>query len=170
MQVRLLVSKIALEEETLVNKKGIGAYRQTEVLTADPMKLVLMCYQGAIDSVRTAKERFQSGQYEAKAKALQKANDIIMELSSALDLEKGDEIARNLEMLYRYMHIRLTNADLDKDIKGLDEVIGMLEELKAAWEQICNKPISEADLTLGSVTDQGIGPETASNYRLSARW
>ena len=86
---------------------GFDAYRQTNVLTADPKKLVIMCYEGAITNLRVARERYLSGEYEAKAKAVQKAQDIISELMHALDFEEGGQIARNLEALYNYMTRRI---------------------------------------------------------------
>lgn len=34
------------------NGSGINAYRQINVTTADPKRLVLMCYEGAIGSLK----------------------------------------------------------------------------------------------------------------------
>jgi flagellar protein FliS len=115
---------------------GVGAYQQTNIMTADPKRLVIMCYEGAISNLKIAKEKYLSCEYEAKAKALQKAQDIINELLCALDFEKGGQIARNLQSLYDYMNYRITTADTKKDLKAFDEVICMLEDLKAAWEEI----------------------------------
>jgi len=117
-------------------RNGARAYRQTNVLTADPKKLVVMCYEGAITNLKVAKERFLSGEHEAKGKAMRKAHDIISELMCALDFEKGGQIAKNLDALYNYMQRRLLVADIKKDMEAIDEVAGMLEELKGAWEEI----------------------------------
>jgi len=114
---------------------GVMAYQETNVLTADPKKLVIMCYEGAITNLKIARKRYLSGEYEAKAKAVQKAQDIISELMQALDFEKGGEIAKNLDTLYNYIQRRLLDAEVEKEIKAIDEVIGMLEELKEAWEE-----------------------------------
>jgi flagellar protein FliS len=117
-------------------RKGLDTYRQTDILTADPKRLVMMCYQGAIDNLKTAKRRFEDREYEAKAKAIQKAQDFIDELRHSLDFEKGGEIANNLESLYNYMTRRLLHADVNGEIETFEEVIGMLEELKGAWDEI----------------------------------
>ncbi|NVL89820.1 MAG: flagellar export chaperone FliS [Desulfobacterales bacterium] len=114
---------------------GVRAYHETNVLTADPKKLVIMCYEGAITNLKIARERYLSGKYEAKAKAMQKAQDIISELMQALDFEKGGEIAKNLDTLYNYMQRRLLDVEAKRDTKAVDEVICMLEELKEAWEE-----------------------------------
>jgi len=34
------------------------------------------------------------------------------------------------------MQSRLTAADVNKDLEGFEEVLGMLKELKDAWEEI----------------------------------
>lgn len=116
--------------------KGIGTYRQTDVITADPKRLVIMCYEGVIDHLEIAKKRFQAGQYEAKAKAVLKAQDFLNELMHALNFEKGGEIAKNLDSLYNYMARRIICAEANRTVEPFDEVIGLLKELKEAWEQI----------------------------------
>ncbi len=114
---------------------SIDAYQKSEVMTADPMRLVLMCYGAAITNLKTAKQKYMDKQFEAKAKAIQKAVDIIGELIIGLDFEKGGNIARNLEALYRYMIRQINLGDVNEDLGNFDEVIGMLSELEDAWKQ-----------------------------------
>ena len=118
---------------------GIQDYRRTNVITADPKRLVLMCYEGAIENLKIGKQRYIEKDYEGKGKAITKAQDIINELLCSLDFEKGGAIAKNLDSLYNYMSRRIIHADVNNDIKTIDEVIGMLNELKSAWEDIFYK-------------------------------
>lgn len=111
-------------------------YQQANFFTATPIKLVMMCYDGAIGSLKLAREFYLQKEYEAKAKALQKAFDILNELNASLDIKKGGNIARNLRSLYQFMIQALTEADLKKDIQSFDDVIKMLEELESAWKAI----------------------------------
>ena len=111
------------------------AYQKTEVATADPKKLVILCYEGAIFSLRKAKAKYYAQEYEAKAKAVQNALDILNELRGALNFEKGGEIARNLESLYTYWTQHIIKADLNRDPRGFDPVLSMLEEIKSALEE-----------------------------------
>jgi flagellar protein FliS len=105
-------------------------------MTAEPKRLVLMCYEGAIGSLKKAKEKYETAEYEAKAKAVKRFQDILNELLCALDFEKGGQIATNLHAIYNYAIRRVLEADVAREIDGFDEVIGMLEELKEAWEEI----------------------------------
>ena len=117
-------------------QEATKTYQEANFFTATPIKLVMMCYDGAIGSLKLARESYVKKEYEAKAKALQKAVDIIHELNASLDVKKGGEIARNLRSLYLYMIQRVTEADLKKDIRAFDDVIQMLEELESAWKAI----------------------------------
>jgi flagellar protein FliS len=94
-----------------------------------------MCYEGAIDSLKIGKQKIIEKDYEGKGKAIVKTKDIINELLCSLNFEKGGSIAKSLDSLYNYMLRRIIHADLDKDISAIDEVIGMLNELKSAWEE-----------------------------------
>ena len=128
-----------------MDSNGTQSYRRTKVLTADPKRLVLMCYEGTIDNLKIGKQQIAQKDYEGKARALTKAQDIINELLCALDYEKGGSIAKNLDSLYNYMLRRIIHVDLKNDLRAVDEVIGMLTELKAAWEEILYNGDSEIE-------------------------
>ncbi len=99
-----------------------------------------MCYEGAILQLKIAKTKYREKDYEGKGRALNKAMDIIDELLSSLDHEKGGAIARNLQSLYKYMIKKILLADVKRDLGGLDEVIGILADLLSAWKEIILGP------------------------------
>jgi flagellar protein FliS len=102
-----------------------------------------MCYEGAIESLERAKQKMTEKKYEEKGKAITKAQDIIEELISSLDFEKGGTIAENLAGLYKYILSRIVYADLKKEIGAIDEVVVILTELLSAWQELASKPDSE---------------------------
>jgi len=102
-----------------------------------------MCYEGAIDNLMIAKQKDAEKKYEEKSRHINKTKDIIDELLCSLDFEKGGLIARNLESLYNYMTRRILQADTNKNMGALDDVIGMLRELLSAWEEVFTKPERE---------------------------
>lgn len=128
---------------------GYQTYRQTEVITADPKRLVIMCYEEAIRNLKLASLMYTDGHFEAKGKALQKALDIISELREALDFERGGTIATSLDTLYKFMVVYIIRSDQARNVKGLQQVAFMLEQLKSAWEEIFFGRQEEA--ALGSV-------------------
>ena len=110
---------------------------ETGVLAASPQMLIVMLYEGAIRAVVTARADLGRGDHAAKGRALSKAIGIIDEgLRGSLDVEAGGEIGANLLALYDYMTQTLLDANLHNDAAALDQVAGLLRELKGAWESV----------------------------------
>ena len=122
---------------------GIQSYRKTNVITSDPGRLVVMCYEGAIENLKLAKQKIKEKEYEKKEKAIIKAQDIINELLCSLDFERGAAIANNLRSIYNYMLRRILYGDVNRDIDAIDEVIRLLNELLSAWREVASKPESQ---------------------------
>jgi len=115
--------------------KNVGL--ESGVAAADPHKLILMLYQGALLAIASAKNQILRNQTAEKGASITKAIKIIDEgLKACLDVKAGGEIATNLSQLYDYMNQRLLIANLKNDITILDEVSALLAELKQAWESI----------------------------------
>lgn len=117
-------------------QSAMNIYKQANYFTASPARLVVMCYEGAVNNLKVASDAYRDKDFESKGKALQKALDIIHELNASLDMEKGGEIAKNLRSLYLFLIKSLTEADLKADIKTFEKSIGMLEELAGVWRTI----------------------------------
>lgn len=118
---------------------------ETGVETADPHKLVLMLFEGALLAIASASRHMKrNGGAEdvaRKGEAISKAINIIGNgLKASLDLEGGGELAGRLGALYDYMGARLLHANARNEPAVLDEVSHLLAELKGAWEQIGGKP------------------------------
>ena len=61
--------------------------------------------------------------------------EIINHLYTMLDLDKGGEMASNLEALYTYMLLRLPDVDIKNDARPAEEVIEFLEPLRSSWKE-----------------------------------
>jgi flagellar protein FliS len=120
---------------------GISAYKKVgvdvSIEVADPHRLILLLFEGTQAAIVSARVAMQDNQISAKGAAISKAIDIISNgLKISLDREKGGEIAARLESLYDYMVLRLLNANTKNDLKALEEVSGLLEEIHSAWRGI----------------------------------
>ncbi|CAG0939921.1 Flagellar secretion chaperone FliS [Gallionellaceae bacterium] len=120
---------------------AINAYTniglETSVTTADPHKLILLLYQGALLAISSAKNQMLRKDIAAKGKYISQAIMIIEEgLKASLDKNAGGELAQNLSDLYEYMSQRLLIGNLKNDVSALDEVSRLLSDLKGAWEEI----------------------------------
>ena len=115
---------------------GIDVYKDTSVTTQSKGNLVVMLYDGAIKFMKMAIQEIESNNHEAKGQYIKKAQDIIVELNTVLDMEAGGEIALNLRKLYLYMGRRLNEANTKQDPKRISEVITLMEELNQGWKAI----------------------------------
>lgn len=113
-----------------------NAYKSNEVMTAPKKKLVIMLYDGAIKNLKLSKLAMAENSIEKANNAIIKAQNILAEFMSTLNFDDGGDIAVNLMSLYQYMYDRTIRANIDKDPEVVDEVIGMLEELRDVWSQI----------------------------------
>jgi flagellar secretion chaperone FliS len=115
------------------------------VVSADPMELVCLLYQHGLGAVQEARRHLKSGDIAARGKAICKAVAIIGELTSSLDLNAGGTISANLEQLYEYMSLRLTEANIRKQDELLAEVEGLLNTLNEAWREAKAKQPAAAE-------------------------
>ncbi len=114
---------------------------ETGVIAADPHRLIVMLFDGALLAISTASMHMREKHIAAKGQAVSKAITIINDgLKSALDVKSGGELAVRLDALYDYMAVRLIHANLHNDQAALNEVSRLLKELKGAWEEIGGNP------------------------------
>jgi flagellar secretion chaperone FliS len=114
---------------------GYHAYRQTQAQTAAPGELVVMLYRGAVRFVSAAAEAIENRDVPTAHNNLVRAQAIVSELCETLDLERGGDLARNLQAIYEYLSRRLIDANLHKDAAAAREVERFLRDLLPAWEQ-----------------------------------
>lgn len=109
------------------------SYQRTAIETASPEQLVLMLYDGALRFLNQAKVAIREDKLEETHKMITRSQNILNELLSSLNYEKGGDIARNLGSLYTYMHSRLIDANLRKDAALVQEVQDLLTPIRDAW-------------------------------------
>jgi flagellar secretion chaperone FliS len=112
------------------------SYLQSEVLTADPVKLVSILYRGAIDAIGAARRHLQAGEIRERARQINKTMDILTELTNSLNHERGGDLSRSLQALYAYMQNRLLEANGRQAEPPLIEVQALLTTLNEAWRAI----------------------------------
>jgi len=121
-----------------------NAYKKASVNTLDQTKLIIMLYDGAIKNASFAVEHMKSGQIEKVHDCLIKTKNIVTELMATLNMDRGGDIAKNLQSLYSYMFSQLIEANMNKKTEPVVVVIDLLKELRAAWTQINSKKKNDA--------------------------
>jgi flagellar secretion chaperone FliS len=114
-------------------------YLQTHVQSRTPLELVVMLYDGAIRWADTAHDAMVADNIPARREALSRLISIVGELRSTLDMERGGEIAENLDRLYGWAIARLTDAVVHRDARPIHEVRRVLTTLREAWLTIASQ-------------------------------
>jgi len=123
------------------------AYRKTQVETASPEALILMLYDGALRFIGQAEIAFEEKNIQQISNLLLRIQAIFAELMSALDKEKGGEIAENLERLYVFFLEKLSDANIKKDPIPLLEIKPLVQNLRNTWEMAMQKHQGSAPAT-----------------------
>lgn len=131
---------------------ALGQYNKTVVHggieSASPHRLIQMLLEGALEKIARAKGCMQRGEIRAKGQQIGWAISILEGLKASLNKAEGGEIAQNLEDLYIYLERRLIEANRENDTAILDEVVGLLRQIKEAWdaigEQVSGLPLGQS--------------------------
>ncbi len=110
-----------------------NAYLEGRVLAADPLELVRILYEQALDSVTAARSQLRAGNIAARSQAITRAQLMLIELETALDYERGGDLSVNLGKLYLYMRDRLTTAHVEQNDAPLAEVEHLLTTVLEGW-------------------------------------
>lgn len=114
-----------------------NSYTSAKVMsTSDPLELVIMLYDGAIESLEKAAVAVTSQQTAVKIRFVDKSLAIIDELLNSLNPEVGGEVAENLMNLYLYMMRELTLANARNDAEKMLEIGSLLRQLREAWVSV----------------------------------
>lgn len=110
--------------------------RESSLLAAEPHTIILMLFNGALESIAFAKGAIERKDFTVKAEKITKAVNIINSLRTSLDKDTQPEISANFDALYVYCADRLMNASATLNVAVLDEVITLLKPLRDAWAEM----------------------------------
>lgn len=120
--------------------KAMKQYQQVSlearVAEASPHGLIQLLMQGGLERLAQARGAIERGQLAERGELISKTIGIVGGLREALNPEAGGELAQNLDSLYGYMTERLLEANRNGDAAILDEVSGLLREVKSGWDAI----------------------------------
>lgn len=120
----------------MTQSRHANEYRKNAINGASPLRLVIMLYDGALKHMEAGKAAMSKKDLQGQNEQLQKAQRIVMELMSALDMAKGGEIAQNLLALYTFVLEQLVQANIDDKPGPIDQAIHTLSELREGWVKV----------------------------------
>ncbi|HTV86121.1 MAG TPA: flagellar export chaperone FliS [Dyella sp.] len=115
-------------------------YRQTKaqgsVEGADRHQLIAMLLDGLVDRINQAKGHILHKDIPAKGQAFSKAIGILGELRRSLNHDVEPVLTGRLDALYDYIGRRLIHAQLNDDLRALDESERLIKPIREAWAAI----------------------------------
>lgn len=110
-------------------------YRQQQILNASPAERVVLLYDGAIRFMMITKMAITEKDIQKRFDNSVKARNIISHLQETLDMEKGGEIAQNLDNIYNYLLKQFPEIDKN-NLEAVEEVMKHLKILRESWAKI----------------------------------
>jgi flagellar protein FliS len=133
-----------------LGKSAVQQYQQLDVSTAvesaTPHRLIQMLMNRALQNIGLARNNMEREEIMAKGVHIGEAIDIVNGLQASLNHKHDPEMSANFDELYGYMTRRLLEANLQNDKTILDEVDGLLREIKEAWDAISDDPLASVSL------------------------
>jgi flagellar secretion chaperone FliS len=115
--------------------KRIGSYRQSSVVTADRMELVVMLYDGFLSLAHAALAAYEESDQSRAGQSTGQALAVVHELNAALDRDANPELAGSLASLYEFVDYCLQQASRTKDAQHVRNAIQVMGELRDGWSQ-----------------------------------
>ena len=109
---------------------------QATIRNANAYKVIQTLMGNALDKIGKAIFFINENKTAEKGLQISLAITTLDALQASLDLDKGGEIAANLSALYNYMVDKLVIANINNDIKILNEIRGLLNTIKSGWDGI----------------------------------
>jgi len=106
---------------------------EDKIMTATKEELTLMLYDGGIKFLNKAIMAAEKKDITNAHAAILRVQDIVREFQITLDHKYP--ISQELDALYDYMHRRLVEANMRKDLEILNEILGMFREFRDTWKE-----------------------------------
>lgn len=144
---------MAFTEHTDTSESALSAYRENQVNTASPDRLVLLLFEAALKAARMARTQLGDGNRADATREGRLVQDIMVGLVDTLN---GDHpAAGTMRDLYLYCWRETIAAQAEADPTKLDGVIGVLENLAGGLRRFIADQASAAPVGAASVNLAG---------------
>ena len=118
----------------MLANQGYAAYANNKITTASPAELTLMLYDGAIKFCNIAIVGIEQKDIQKAHTNIVKVERIIEEFQATLDHKYP--VAKDFDEVYKYLMMRLREANVKKDKEILEEVLKHLRTMRDTWTEV----------------------------------
>ena len=127
----------AILDAVVAYNTAAKAYGNNRIETATPAELTLMLYEGAVKFCNIAIVGLEKNDYEKVNTNIQKCRNIIVELTSTLNMKYP--VAEDFKRMYDYIFALLTEANMKKDMELLERALEELRGMRDVWKEVMTK-------------------------------
>jgi flagellar protein FliS len=117
-------------------------YREAAVVGANPVRLVILLYEQAIEDLRRAMSAQTKGDIEGRTREINHAIQVVGHLQATLDKERGGKVAEILERFYEQVRCGMMQAQCQQSVSALELQIAHLLQVHDAWCEVERAMIS----------------------------
>jgi len=115
--------------------KGVSDMSIEELVPLQKLDMLILLYRGAIEDMTNAEDFLKKGDLQEKANALERAENIVLELNAAINVETGGEVASNIARLYDFVLYNITMGNIKNDAQAIINGRNVLNTLLEGWEE-----------------------------------
>lgn len=143
-----------------------SSYREAAIRGASPVRLVLCLYEQAIADLRRASMALEKRDVEERTRNINHALLVIAQLQGSLDMERGGEVARNLQRFYHVVRSGLLEAQVKQSARIVDQQISLLGSVHEAWQEV--ERVTSAPASLPGGPDHAAPMMSSSSSSVSS--
>lgn len=113
---------------------GYNIYKTNSINYASKEQMLLMLVEGAVKFCKIARQAMADKDVKKAHDALTRTQDIFTELMVSLDTSAGDW-AVQLYRVYEFIKARLIEANMNKSIEIVDEILPLIEDINETWQE-----------------------------------
>ena len=117
---------------------GYNVYKTNSVNYASKEQMLLMLVDGAVKFTKIGRQAILDKDIQKAHNSLMRVQDIFTELIVSLDVDKAEWV-KPLRDIYFFVNEKLAEANMAKDVKKVDEVLGLIEDIRDMWNEAYKK-------------------------------
>lgn len=117
------------------SSSALNTYKNNSINFASKEQLLLMLLDGSVRFAKLARKAIEDKDIEKASENLIKTQNIYYELMASLDVSRGGDWAGSLMSVYDFIVRKLAEANIKKDVRIVDEIMPVIEEIRDTWTQ-----------------------------------
>jgi flagellar protein FliS len=134
------------------------SYQMSAIQGASSIGLIIVLFDTLVDDLRRGAAALRKNDIETRCRELNHASQVLGQLESWLDLEKGGESAQTLTRFYAYLRAKMMEAAVSNSAEILETLIDMVLHVRSAWQKLDTGPLEAEEHPAGALAQQTSTP------------